>query len=492
MSNAALPTAASTPQKLVKTRIIATLGPASESIEVLRQLVAEGVDIFRLNFAHGSHAWLAELVRKIRQVSAELERPVGILGDLSGPKIRLGELPGGELLCSEGSVLRFIRGTNSPDPAELTCTYEPLIDDVRPGDKILLADGTVSLRVLERGPDAQWVACEVVEGGVIRSRQGVNLPGVALSTPSVTDKDRRDLEWALQQNLDFIGLSFVRRAADILHLQSIIASLRPRTTPLIVAKIEKTEAIEDLDNILEAADAAMVARGDLGVEAEISRVPILQKQIIRRCNQLRIPVITATQMLDSMQTNDLPTRAEVTDIANAVLDGTDAVMLSGETAIGRHPVQCVRMMDRIAREAEVLVQAAAPSQFADAESRRARPITEAVTRGAVAAAEYLKADLIVVATVTGRTALALSRMRGRVPILAFTDRDDVARRMCLYWGVTPVLNRAVQQSADALLQYVVPWGKRSGLLQQGSRIIIVGHAAWLGETHDLMMVHELP
>jgi pyruvate kinase len=236
----------------------------------------------------------------------------------------------------------------------------------------------------------------------------------------------------------------------------------------------------------------MVARGDLGVEAEISRVPILQKRIIRRCNQLRIPVITATQMLDSMQTNDLPTRAEVTDVANAVIDGTDAVMLSGETAIGRHPVQCVRMMDRIAREAEVLVHGISPMDLVESESRRARPITEAVTRGAIAAAESIRADLIVVATVTGRTALALSRMRGRVPILAFTDREDVARRMCLYWGVTPVLNRAVQQSADALLQYVVPWGRRAGLLQPGSRIIIVGHTAWLGETHDLMMVHEIP
>jgi pyruvate kinase len=478
--------------KLVKTRIIATLGPASESIDVLRQLVLEGVDIFRLNFAHGAHERLAEQVRRIRQVSTELNRPVGILGDLSGPKIRLGEIAGGERECVEGTTLRFVRGSQPGNPQELTCTYEPLIDDVKAGDRILLADGTVSLQVLESNPSGGWVDCRVLEGGVIRSRQGVNLPGVALSTPSVTEKDRRDLEWALQHSLDFIGLSFVRRAADIQHLQSLIAAQRPRVTPLVVAKIEKTEAIDDLDAILEVTDAVMVARGDLGVEAEISRVPILQKKIIRRCNQLRIPVITATQMLDSMQTNDLPTRAEVTDVANAVIDGTDAVMLSGETAIGRNPVQCVRMMDRIAREAEELVSAVSPSDLVEAESRRARPITEAVTRGAVAAAESIRADLIVVATVTGRTALALSRMRGRVPILAFTDREEVARRMCLYWGVTPVLNRAVQQSADALLQYVVPWGKRTGLLQSGSRIIIVGHTAWLGETHDLMMVHEIP
>lgn len=486
------PSTLSCRQRLVKTRIIATIGPASESVEVLRELVASGVDVFRLNFAHGSHSWLSELVRKIRQVSTELDCPVGILGDLSGPKIRLGEIRGGETYCAEGAAFRFVRGMDSESEADLTCTYEPLIDDVRPGDKVLLADGTVAMVVIEKDPELKWAKCLVVQPGRIRSRQGVNLPGVALSTASVTEKDRKDLEWALQHQLDFIGLSFVRQAADIVHLQKLIESHHPKVTPLIVAKIEKTEAIEDLDNILHVTDAVMVARGDLGVEAEISRVPILQKRIIQRCNELRIPVITATQMLDSMQTNDLPTRAEVTDVANAVIDGTDAVMLSGETAIGAHPIQCVRMMDRIASEAEPYVSTIEPAEIRDEESRRARPVTEAVTRGAIAAAEYLKADLIVVATVTGRTALALSRLRGRVPILAFTDREDVARRMCLYWGVTAILNRVTQQSADALLQYVIPWGQRNGILQSGSKLIIVGHTAWLGETHDLMMVHVVP
>lgn len=479
-------------QKLVKTRIIATLGPASESIEMLRQLVIAGVDIFRLNFAHGSHAWLSELVHKIRQVSAELECPIGILGDLSGPKIRLGEVTGGEVLCNEGAEFRFIRGKVSTSPTDLTCTYEPLIDDVRPGDRILLADGTVGMVVMEKDPDLQWIRCTVFQSGKIRSRQGVNLPGVALSTPSVTEKDRKDLEWALHNHLDFIGLSFVRQAEDIRSLQKLIESHHPKVTPLIVAKIEKTEAIDDLENILDATDAVMVARGDLGVEAEISRVPILQKRIIRRCNELRIPVITATQMLDSMQSNELPTRAEVTDVANAVLDGTDAVMLSGETAIGAHPTQCVRMMDRIASEAETLIEPANFSDVRDDETRRARPITEAVARGTIAAAEYLQADLMVVATVTGRTALALSRMRSKVPIVAFTDREDVARRMCLYWGVTPLLNRAVQQSADTLLQFVISWGQKNQLLKSGSKLIVVGHTNWLGETHDLMMVHVVP
>ena len=479
-------------QKWVKTRIIATVGPASESVAMLRDLVISGVDIFRLNFAHGEYAWLSDLVRRIRQVSAELDCPIGILADLSGPKIRLGEIPGGDVFCNEDAVFRFIRGLASDEPTDLTCTYEPLIDDVKPGDRILLADGTVAMVVLEKDPASAWVRCHVIQAGRIRSRQGVNLPGVALSTPSVTVKDRRDLEWALQNHIDFIGLSFVRQAADIIELKRLIEGHRPKVTPLIVAKIEKTEAVADLDNILSVTDAVMVARGDLGVEADICRVPILQKQIIRRCNELRIPVITATQMLDSMQTNELPTRAEVTDVANAVIDGTDAVMLSGETAIGHHPVQVVRMMDRIAAEAEPLVHAASLNDLRDDESRRARPITEAVTRGAIAASEYLQADLIVVATVTGRTALALSRLRGRVPVLAFTDREEVARRMCLYWGVTPILSRVVQQSADALLAFVLKWGERHQLLTSGSKIIVVGHTNWLGETHDLMMVHVVP
>ena len=451
-----------------------------------------GVDIFRLNFAHSEYAWLSDLVRRIRQVSAELDCPIGILADLSGPKIRLGEIRGGDVYCDAGAVFRFIRGLTSEEPTDLTCTYEPLIDDVQLGDRILLADGTVAMVVLEKDAAAAWLRCQVIQPGRIRSRQGVNLPGVALSTPSVTMKDRRDLEWALQHHIDFIGLSFVRRAADIIELKQLIEGHRPKVIPLIVAKIEKTEAVADLDNILSVTDAVMVARGDLGVEADICRVPILQKQIIRRCNELRIPVITATQMLDSMQTNDLPTRAEVTDVANAVIDGTDAVMLSGETAIGHHPVQVVRMMDRIAAEAEPLVHAASLNELRDDESRRARPITEAVTRGAIAAAEYLQADLIVVATVTGRTALALSRLRGRVPVLAFTEREEVARRMCLYWGVTPILSRVVQQSADTLLAFVLKWGERQQLLTSGSKVIVVGHTNWLGETHDLMMVHVVP
>lgn len=477
---------------LAKTRIVATIGPACESEKVLRELIIQGVDIFRLNFAHGEHDWLAEILRRIRQVSAELKTAVGILGDLSGPKIRLGELPGGELFCTEGTTCRFVRGQVSESATDLTCTYEALIDDVELGDRILLADGTVSLLVTAKANDGSSVTCLVAEPGRIRSRQGVNLPGVSLSTPSVTEKDRKDLAWALQNGLDFLGLSFVRNASDIEHLKDLIAQQKPKNTPLVVAKIEKTEAIRDLDRIIEATDAVMVARGDLGVEAEISRVPILQKQIIRRCNEARIPVITATQMLDSMTVNDLPTRAEVSDVANAVIDGTDAVMLSGETAIGQHPALCVRMMQKIIDEAEPFVIRSA-LKSADAQQwRQANPVTEAISHGAIVVAEQLEADLIVVATESGRTALALSSQRGRVPILAMSYREETVRRMSLYWGVTALQSRVVRQSAEALLDQVVAWGLEHRFLKAGQKIVVLGHTNWLGAGHDMMMVHTIP
>lgn len=479
-------------RKLVKTRIIATVGPACEDAGTLRELIIAGVDIFRLNFAHGSHEWLSGILARIRAVSDELKTPVGVLGDLSGPKIRLGEIAGGEIRCNEGDIFHFRRGEDSDDPYKLTCTYEQLIDDVNPTDRILLADGTVGMVVEEKSEDGQSVRCIVSDPGTIRSRQGVNLPGVALSTPSVTAKDEADLGWALQHHIDFVGLSFVRSADDIRHLKRLIAEADPEVVPTVVAKIEKTEAIDDLDNILEATDAVMVARGDLGVEAEISRVPILQKEIINRCNEYRIPVITATQMLDSMTNNDLPTRAEVSDVANAAIDGTDAVMLSGETAIGIHPAACVRMMQKIVDEADPFVIAKSHRDGLSHESRRANPITEAVSLGATVVADELNADLIVIATDSGRTALSLSGLRGKVPILAVTHREDTVRRLCLYWGVTGIQSKLVRQSADALLQYVVQWGLDNEILKTGHKIVVVGHANWDEGYHDLMMVHVVP
>lgn len=476
-----------------KTKIIATIGPACDTREKLKTLVDSGVDIFRLNFAHGKHEWLRGLVELIRSISAEIHRPIGILGDLSGPKIRLGTLPGDSFTCALGATIEFVRGEQSDVPGRLTCTYDQLIDDVRPGDRILMADGTVSLKVVEQNAVAGWVRCVVDGPGKIRSRQGVNLPGVALSTPSLTDKDREDLAWALEHELDFIGLSFVRSGADVRLLREAIAAAQPKFTPLIVSKIEKLEAIDDLDAVLTETDAVMVARGDLGVEVDIARVPVLQKKIIKACHQRRIPVITATQMLDSMQHNELPTRAEVTDVANAVLDGSDAVMLSGETAVGEYPVEAVRMMNRVACEAEQLIES---SQFRACPApmkAQALLVTEAVTRGAGAAAEHLKPNVIAVASRSGLTAMALSNQRISVPIIAVSDRPEISRRMCLFWGVTPVLtDTRTVGNAEPLLRYVVDWGKRQEIIQSGGRIILIASTNWSDEGHDLMMVHMVP
>ncbi|MBW3540240.1 MAG: pyruvate kinase, partial [Planctomycetes bacterium] len=394
-----------TEKPLVKTKIVATVGPSCASPDKLRELIQAGVDLFRLNFAHGQHEWLAEVVRDIRNVSEELERPIGILGDLSGPKIRLGELPEEGVHCHVGEHFQFVSDAGDSDgKTKLTSTYEDLVDDLRPGDRVLLADGTVAMRVIGRHEHEGRVVCVVEQPGIIRSRQGINLPGVHLSTPALTDKDLDDLAWAVEHAVDYVGLSFVRSAADIRLLRAAIAERGARNPPHIVAKIEKMEAISELDDILEETDAVMVARGDLGVEVDIARVPALQKRIIRLCNQHRIPVITATQMLDSMQENELPTRAEASDVANAVLDGSDAVMLSGETAIGKYPTEAVAMMSRIALEAERLVRSTPQGDFDSLPHTRATLVTEAVTLGAGAAAEHLSADLIAIATHTGKTA----------------------------------------------------------------------------------------
>jgi len=476
----------------VKTKIIATVGPASSSLEMLTELVLAGADIFRLNFAHGTHDWLGGIVATIRKISRDLDRPIGILGDLAGPKIRLEELPGGVIHCRAGERYEFVRAADPAHPDWLTCTYGRLVDELQPDDRVLLADGTVSMRVVEKDAAARRVVCTVEQPGDIRSRQGLNLPGVKLSTPSLTDKDRADLAWAVANGIDFVGLSFVRSADDIALLKQAIADLKPRHAPQVVAKIEKMEAVNDLERILELTDAVMVARGDLGVEVDLATVPILQKRIIRMCNLRRIPVITATQMLDSMTHNSRPTRAETTDVANAVLDGTDAVMLSGETAAGEYPAEAVATMSRIAHEAEQILN---PHRSADTHSQarsRALAVTEAVTLGASRAADHLEADLVVVATRGGKTAMALSRQRSHTPILGVSDSPETARRMCLYWGVTPLESDRVNAPVQDLLKFVVDWCREQQLLESGDKLVLVSSTNWSAEGHDLLLVHAIP
>ncbi len=493
MTGAMMPKSSGERMTQVKTKIVATVGPACGTVEKLEALVRAGADVFRLNFAHGSHAWLSEIVGLIRAISTKLNRPLGILGDLSGPKIRLGELPNGVVECIAGARIEFVRTADPDHPNHLTCTYEALIDDLVVGDLMMLADGAVSMRVVEKPATNDRVICEVVQPGIIRNRQGINLPGAVLSTPSLTPKDREDLIWALENRIDFVGLSFVRRAEDIEDLQQAIAAHNPPHIPQIVAKIEKIEAVDDLERILEATDMVMVARGDLGVEVDIARVPGLQKRIIRLCNQHRIPVITATQMLDSMQKNSRPTRAEASDVANAVLDGSDAIMLSGESAAGDYPVESVSMMNRLAYEAERLRIAQLPHDLSLAHVRtRALEVTEAITHGAGIVAGMLHADLIVVATRTGKTALSISNQRLSVPILGLTPSPEVASKMSLYWGVTPLIADFADSTPQQILEYAVRWAQQDGSLKSGSKLVLIASSNWSARGHDQLLVHAIP
>ncbi len=493
--------------EIVRTKIVATVGPASRAEEAIRGLVEAGVDVFRLNMAHGSIPEHQESLDRIRRVSESLARPVGILADLAGPKIRLGDLPGGSIDVSEGDRIRFVRGTESHAPGEFTVTYEPLLDELAVGDSVMIADGTISLVVDER--TGSHATCRIVQGGTIRSRQGVNLPGVKLSVAAMSATDWQHAEWAAAAGVEFVSLSFVRSAVEVKLLKEL---LRTRgSLARVVAKIEKREAIDNLESIVDAADAVMVARGDLGVETDVASVPMVQKRIIRACQRYQKPVIVATQMLDSMQHARRPTRAEATDVANAILDGADACMLSGETAIGEHPRLVVEMMRRIARETEkqyladrwhymegrflaekgsagVPVQEFLPSPEFLVEGLH--PITQAVVDGASRIAGELDAKLFVVASRSGLTAIARSKRRGAVPTVGLSDNPATLRQMALYWGVTPLAMEATHD-VGVLLDRITAWGLAEGRVQRGDRILLVAGSGFGTGGHNMALVHEV-
>jgi len=469
-----------------RTKIVATVGPACAAEQQLLELIQAGVDVFRLNMAHGEIAEKAEIVDRIQRASERLERRTGILVDLAGPKIRLGELPGDIVECPLGAEFRFVRGETSGAAHELVTTYEPLVDELAIGDQVMLADGTVGMTVFGRGPD--WADCRVVQAGEIRSRQGVNLPGVKLSTPAMTADDRQHALWGAQAGADFISLSFVRSPDDVGQLKLLLKSAGSRAK--VVAKIEKPEALGCLEAIVQVADCLMVARGDLGVEIDVARVPVVQKQIIALANRYQKPVITATQMLDSMQHSPRPTRAEASDVANAIVDGTDACMLSGETAIGEYPRQAVAMMNRIAVATEQLFESSTPRFEAAVQIEGLHQISEAVVAGVGLMAQRLKAKLIVVASHSGATALALSKQRNYVPTLGVSDSETTLRQMSLYWGVTPLWNASVSSTED-LLRDIEAWGRREGEIHPGDRVILVAGTHSTGSGHNAVLVHEV-
>ena len=467
------------------TKIVATVGPVSRSPEMLAQLMQAGVDVFRLNMAHADSQAQAPVVASIREASQQLDKPCGILIDLAGPKIRLGQLPVPEITCAAGAEFYFIRGEYSDDPTRLVTTYEPLVDDLNVGDRIMLADGTVGMIVEEKLADA--VRCRVIQPGTILSRQGVNLPGAKLSTPAMSEADRENALWAAGAGIDYVSLSFVRQADEVRGLKALLRSQGSQAK--VVAKIEKQEALDDLEAIIEAADAAMVARGDLGVEIDVARTPLEQKRIIALCNRRHKPVIVATQMLDSMRHSRFPTRAEVTDVANAILDGCDACMLSGETAIGEYPVLAVEMMNRIALATEPIMPARPPQALSEKPQEELHRVTEAVVSGVAHVASQLNARLVVVATHSGATALALSKQRSRTPIVGITDSEMVLRQMCLFWGVTPLGGISARDSYQ-LLHFIEQWGKRQGCLATGDRVILVSGIGLVAAGHNMLVVHE--
>jgi pyruvate kinase len=424
-----------------RTKIVATLGPASSDRQVLGALVDAGLDVVRLNFSHGERADHLARFAMVREVAAERGRNVAILMDLQGPKIRVGLVGEDGVTLAPGQDCVLVAGAEHAGPPEIPVVYRQLATDVREGDQILLDDGAIELRVT--GVDGDRVRCQVVRGGVLRSRKGVNLPGVAVSAASLTDKDRADLATAVEAGADYVALSFVRRPDDVADAKQAIAELGSDIP--VVAKLERPEALGCLDEILDASDAVMVARGDLGVELPVEKVPPLQKEIIARANSLGVPVITATQMLESMVASPRPTRAEASDVANAIFDGTDAVMLSQETAVGSYPVEAVATMRRIAREAEATPQLAHPPPPATG----ALDVAATVCKAAVQVATDLGARAIVAFSESGATARFVSRFRPRVSILGLTPYEATRRRMALYWGVEAAspLDRGVDLAA---------------------------------------------
>jgi pyruvate kinase len=449
---------------LRRTKIVATIGPASSSPEMLRQLIRAGMNVARLNFSHGSHDDHAATIAKLREASAELDTPVTILQDLQGPKIRVGKLPGGALDLVPGAMIALVPMEDFTGQAgSVPIDYPHLAEEATPGLQVLLDDGLLELRVEQ--VIGRAVQCTVVGGGTLKNHKGVNFPYLDLRLPSMTEKDRKDLEFGLSQGVDWISLSFVRRAADVHELRSLLVA-RGADTP-IMAKIEKPQAIQNLQEIVDAVDGIMVARGDLGVEMSPEKVPMLQKKIIELCNRRGIPAVTATQMLDSMIREPRPTRAEASDVANAIIDGTDAIMLSGESAIGAYPVGAVDMMVRIAREVEgrVPFPTYPPPAVNDA---------LAVSEAANTLVKALKPRCVIVHTTTGHTARLLAAERAEVRVVALTTDPHAYHRLNLFWGIQPLLTKEMPETFDGLVELANRTARERGFAAPGDKIIVVG------------------
>jgi pyruvate kinase len=470
---------------MLRTKIVCTIGPASQEPETLSELMKAGMDVARLNFSHGDHQTHAEIIQRIRREAEAVGKPIAIMADLQGPKLRVGIMQEGGVPIADGAEIVLTTNHIIGEPGRIPVQFERLPQVVRTGDRIMIDDGLLELQVASTG-DTEVVA-RVITGGVVNSNKGLNLPRADLSIPAITDKDRDDLRFAIEQGVDWVALSFVRTVDEVMDLKAYIRELSVygHQTP-VIAKIEKPEAISNIEAIIRAADGIMVARGDLGIEISPEAVPMLQKMLIKRCNEYGKPVITATQMLESMERNPRPTRAEASDVANAVLDGSDAIMLSAETAAGKYPIESVRTMVRIGTEVERTQAARTVHQLP---AKAGRTFAQAVAHASVETAIDLSAAAIVTPTMSGQTARTVSSFRPPCPIIAVTPSPFTQRELVLYWGVYPLLSRRMGDT-DAIINDAVDAAQRAGYVSEGDVVVVTGSSpATGGGVTNLMKVH---
>ena len=466
-----------------KTKIVCTLGPATNSEEVITRLIKAGMNVVRLNFSHGTHDDHQKMIAAIRKVSARLGTPIPILQDLQGPKLRIGKIKDGSVELKKGNVITITTKGVVGDENVISTDYPYLSKDVNPGDSILLDDGLIQLKVKEK--QAGKVLCQIMEGGFLSDHKGINLPGVSVSQPSFTKKDRKDLLFGIDQGVDIVAMSFVRSAEDVLKVKQIISEKHKEI--MVISKLEKPEAIRHLDEIVEVSDGLMIARGDLGVELPLQKVPSLQKKIIRMALRKGKPVITATQMLESMRYSSRPTRAEVSDVANAIFDGTDAVMLSAETATGKYPITTVRTMAKIINEAQqathhFLAQHLSPDE-------KTLSIADTISHSACEAAEYLKIKAIVAFTKSGFTARMVSKYRPQTRIIAFSPSEIVQRQLNLSWGVCS-LKMDILNNTDEIIRQTEKVLLTKKFVKPGDIIaILLGAPVFIKGTTNLMKLH---
>jgi pyruvate kinase len=470
-----------------RAKIVCTLGPATGTAQSLAALIDAGMDIARLNFSHGTHAEHAARLALLRRLAKARGKTLAVVQDLQGPKIRTGALLEGRAVeLRTHSMVCLTTRQCQGDAQTISTNYQDLPGEVKPGNRILLSDGLMELSV-ERVSGSD-IECRVVSGGFLQEHQGINLPGIPLKISALTQKDRADLKFGLEHGVDYVALSFVRRPEDVLELKQLLK--RAKRRPAVVAKLEKPEAIDRLEDILQVADAVMVARGDLGVELPPERVPVIQKHVIERANAMKVPVITATQMLESMTVNPRPTRAEASDVANAIFDGTDAVMLSGETASGRFPEESVRMMARIISAAEI-----SPRYGWHGRNRRvvtgSMNVPESICESVAHMTEALNISAIAVFTQSGSSARLISKYRPRVPVFAFSPLLEITRRTALYWGVHPVHMPPVQ-STDNMVEDAATWLRKSKVVKPGDIIaVIAGTPISRRGTTNLLKLHRI-